>query len=52
MIRSLLREIPKILPRTVLWLGGPEVTYDATAVLRSFPMLSGIMIGEGEETFR
>ncbi|MBD5520771.1 MAG: B12-binding domain-containing radical SAM protein [Lachnospiraceae bacterium] len=51
-IGILLAELPKILPRTDVWLGGPEVSYDADALLRKYPMVSGIMIGEGEETFR
>ncbi|MBD5458674.1 MAG: B12-binding domain-containing radical SAM protein [Lachnospiraceae bacterium] len=52
MIGSLLRELPKILPGVPIWLGGPEVSYDSGEVLRSYPMVTGIMTGEGEETFR
>ncbi len=52
MIRELLRELPKLLPDTDIWLGGPEVSYDGEAVLREFPKVRGIMVGEGEETFR
>ena len=52
LVRSLLPEIPKILPRTQIWLGGPEVSYDPEQVLMQFPMVKGIMVGEGEETFR
>lgn len=51
MIRSLLEELPKILPDTDIWLGGPEVSYDGPAVLEEFPWVKGIMVGEGEETF-
>ncbi len=51
-VRELLRELPKLLPDTKLWLGGPEVSFDAPQILRDFPCLSGIMVGEGEETFR
>lgn len=50
-VGQLLREIPKILPETKLWLGGPEVSYNAIEVLEKYPMLDGIMRGEGEETF-
>lgn len=50
-IRELLTELPKILPDTELWLGGPEVSYDAEQVMLEFPQLTGIMVGEGEETF-
>lgn len=52
MIKSLLAELPKILPETVLWLGGPEVSYNAEEVLKKHPMVTGVMVGEGEETFR
>lgn len=51
MIQDLLTEIPKILPNTALWLGGPEVSFHADQLLQQFPQLTGIMIGEGEETF-
>ncbi len=51
-IQELLEEIPKIMPETDLWLGGPEVSYDAPQVLKHYPCLTGIMVGEGEETFR
>ncbi|MGN1170462.1 MAG: B12-binding domain-containing radical SAM protein [Lachnospiraceae bacterium] len=50
-IRELLTELPKILPGTELWLGGPEVSYDAEQLMGEFPQLTGIMVGEGEETF-
>jgi len=52
LIQELLAEVPKLLPETALWLGGPEVSYDAEAVLRQYPWLDGIMVGEGEDTFR
>ncbi len=51
-VRELLTELPKVLPRTDIWLGGPEVSYDAGKVLEQFPGIKGIMIGEGEETFK
>ncbi len=52
LIKELLGELPKVLPDTELWLGGPEVSYDAPGLLEEFPMLKGIMVGEGEETFK
>ncbi len=52
LVQELLGELPKLLPGTRLWLGGPEVSYDADVILRRCPQLSGIMVGEGEETFR
>lgn len=50
-VRSLLLDLPKILPKVKIWLGGPEVSYDGEAVLEEFPQVSGVMAGEGEETF-
>ena len=32
-VEELAREIKKIFPETILWLGGPEVSYDAVDVL-------------------
>ncbi len=52
MIQELLTELPKILPGVDIWLGGPEVTYHAEKILEQYPFLTGIMVGEGEETFR
>lgn len=51
MIQDLLAELPKLLPDTDLWLGGPEVSFHAQNLMQSFPQLTGIMIGEGEDTF-
>ena len=34
---TILREAKKILPDTQIWLGGPEVSYDAEDVLRRLP---------------
>ncbi len=52
LVRELLWELPKVLPGTELWLGGPEVSFDAEKILEDFPMVRGIMAGEGEETFK
>ena len=52
LIREILTELPKILPDTEIWLGGPEVTYDGPRLLKEFPQVTGIMVGEGEVTFR
>ena len=52
LIREILTELPKILPDTEIWLGGPEVTYDGSGLLAEFPQVTGIMVGEGEVTFR
>lgn len=52
MIGKLLREIPKILPDVKIFLGGPEVSFHPERVLKEFPEVCGIMLGEGEATFR
>ncbi len=52
LIRELVVEVVKVLPEVDIWVGGPEVTYDAQQVLLQYPQLKGVMIGEGEETFR
>lgn len=51
MVQDLLVELPKILPDTELWLGGPEVSFHAEQLIQTFQQLTGIMIGEGEDTF-
>ena len=50
-VEELAREIKKIFPETILWLGGPEVSYDAVDVLTRLRQVTGVMKGEGEETF-
>lgn len=52
LVGELLGEIPKLMPDAKLWLGGPEVSYDADVILEKYPQLAGIMVGEGEATFR
>lgn len=51
MVEKLMGELHKLLPRLPVFLGGPEVTYDADKLLRKYPYLTGIFIGEGEATF-
>ncbi len=50
-VEQLIREIPKILPDTKVWLGGPEVSYNAREMLNVYPGLAGVMCGEGEQIF-
>lgn len=66
MVKKLVREIYKLLPDIPIWLGGPEVSYAVRQgtggglsdyiewgdILKSHPEVTGIMAGEGEETFR
>ena len=52
MVFDLIRELSKVLPHVPVWLGGPEVSYDPEETLSALPSAAGVMIGEGEETFR
>ena len=45
------KELKKILPNTDIWLGGPEVSYNAKSVLNNHSYIKGVMVGEGEATF-
>lgn len=49
---ELVTELGKLMPQVPIWLGGPEVTYDAPKLLEKYPGVTGIMVGEGEETFK
>ena len=50
-VEGIVKEIDKLLPDTDIWLGGPEVSYDAGEVLERLPSVKGVMRGEGERTF-
>lgn len=50
-VEEIVREIHKLLPHVDIWLGGPEVSYDAGEILLRLPQVKGIMRGEGEKTF-
>ena len=50
-VENIVREIRKLMPTTPIWVGGPEVSYDAREVLTRLPEVTGVMFGEGEETF-
>lgn len=50
-VRDIMTELKKILPETVLWTGGPEVSFHGEAFLRENPFVTGVMVGEGEKTF-
>ena len=51
-IEEIVLEIGKLRPDMQIWLGGPEVSYDAKEVLRRLPCVKGVMKGEGEKTFK
>lgn len=44
--------IRKVLPQTVIVLGGPEVTYDPENIMSKHWYVDYIIMGEGEETLR
>ena len=50
-MEELIKEYHKLCPNVPIWLGGPEVSFETTAFLETHPEVTGIMIGEGEETF-
>lgn len=50
-VRLLIKEIKVLLPDTDIWLGGPEVSYDAEEFLQEFSEPEGILYGEGERVF-
>ena len=50
-VMEIVRDVKKVLPEVEIWLGGPEVSYDAKKVLTREPDVRGIMRGEGELTF-
>ena len=51
MILQLAENLKKISPQTMIFLGGPEVSYDARELLASFPQVDLVIRGEGEATF-
>lgn len=43
-------ELKKVLPECEIWYGGPEVSYNPLEQLEKKPFLTGVMVGEGEQT--
>ena len=50
-VQEIMTEIHKLLPDVPIYLGGAEVSYTSEEILKQYPYLAGILIGEGEETF-
>lgn len=50
-VEALIREFHKLMPDVPIWLGGPEVSFESEVFLREHPEVTGIMRGEGEDTF-
>ena len=51
-VKELMADLIKILPGANFWAGGPEVSYDAEKFLTENSEFKGVMVGEGEETFK
>lgn len=50
-VEKLLADFHKICPNVPIWLGGPEVSYQAEEYLQAHPEITGIICGEGEAVF-
>ena len=51
MMKRLITQLHKVMPDLPIWLGGPEVSFHSEQILEELPFVTGIMVGEGEETF-
>ncbi|OEH92013.1 B12-binding domain-containing radical SAM protein [Bacillus solimangrovi] len=49
---DVIKMLKKIHPNLFIVLGGPEVTYDTADWMQKLPEVDGIVVGEGEETFK
>lgn len=52
MVENVMHEYHKLCPSVPIWLGGPEVSFEVESFLQKHPEVTGVMMGEGEETFR
>lgn len=50
MVNEIISDLHKILPDLEIWAGGPEISYDASDVIREWK-LRGVMCGYGENSF-
>lgn len=50
-VEEIIEEFHKLCPHVPIWLGGPEVSYEVEAFMKTHPAVTGIIIGEGERTF-
>ena len=48
---ALAAAIKQVMPETWVLVGGPEVTYSASAVLTCHPAIDAVIMGEGDELF-
>ena len=50
-VKELAADLAQVMPYARFWAGGPEVSFDAEGFLRENSAFTGIMVGEGEQTF-
>lgn len=50
-VNELTEEFHKLCPKVPIWLGGPEISYETALYLRRHPQVTGVILGEGEQTF-
>lgn len=51
-VREIVGDLVKVLPGMIIWLGGPEVSFNAKEILAANTGVFGIVRGEGEETWK
>lgn len=49
-VKELMSEFHKLRPEVPIWVGGPEVSFETERFLKENPAVTGIMMGEGEQT--
>lgn len=50
-ILTICRDLKKVAPKLVIWLGGPEVSYNSEKLLKEHEYIDGVICGEGEAAF-
>ena len=50
-VEEVFKDFNRICPDIPIWVGGPEVSYESVRFLEEHPYITGVMRGEGEETF-
>lgn len=51
LVESISENMRKLSPAMPIWVGGPEVSYDAREFLMKNKQITGVMLGEGEVAF-
>lgn len=52
MVKEIISDYKKVCPNVEIWVGGPEVSYNAEDLLLQNQDIDYVMYGEGEEVFR